>query len=82
MTSTSRICPHCGEIFERRLFGINLFVRRFERCPACGKWVVIPVFARKRESPSPGTIEETIRVSVSISEAERLRQRIEESKYE
>jgi uncharacterized protein (DUF983 family) len=82
MSGAIRTCPHCGETFERRLFGISLFVRRLERCPACGKWVMIQAFGRKKKSASEGPSDKVISVSVGLSEEERLRQRIEESKYE
>lgn len=33
-------CPQCQEIYDRSLWGFNLGVRRYEKCPKCGRWNV------------------------------------------
>jgi len=43
---------------------------------------MIQAFGRKKESASEGPSDEVIFVSTGLSEEERLRQKIEESKYE
>ena len=34
------ICKECGQTFPRSLFGMNIVVGKFERCPHCGKWQI------------------------------------------
>ncbi len=34
------VCKECGQTFPRSLFGMNIVVGKYERCPHCGKWQV------------------------------------------
>lgn len=34
------ICLKCGRPFRRHIWGVNLLVRRLDRCDHCGKWVM------------------------------------------
>jgi hypothetical protein len=34
-------CPKCGESHKRALIAFNLGVKRFERCPHCGRWSLV-----------------------------------------
>lgn len=31
-------CPECGAVYSRPLHGINMFTKRYERCPVCKKY--------------------------------------------
>jgi hypothetical protein len=77
------ICPKCGRAFPRSMISPNLFTGKLERCPHCGKWSVVRAAsgaelaaadAREAEAGGAPTAE--------LSEEERLRRRIEESKYQ
>jgi len=35
------ICPKCNKPFARHIWGINLGIGKFDRCPHCGKWSVV-----------------------------------------
>ena len=32
------ICPNCDRPFALHIFGLNLIVGKYDRCPYCGKW--------------------------------------------
>lgn len=35
------ICPKCNKPFARHLWGLNLVVGKYDRCPHCGKWSLV-----------------------------------------
>jgi len=84
MSWSMRVCAHCGEEFKRRIMGINLGMRRKEKCPHCGKWntfdihgnnlAIMDDLGTERRSALEDTEE--------LSEEERLERKIEESRYE
>jgi hypothetical protein len=79
------ICPKCGMPFSRHIWGLNLGLGKFDRCPYCGKWSITyrasnaelrdaeqaAMNASKTEQPSP-----------QISEEERLQKELEDSRYD
>lgn len=38
MFGATRECPGCGESYKPGIVGLNLVMRRYERCPHCRKW--------------------------------------------
>jgi hypothetical protein len=77
------ICPRCTFPYSRNVLSPNLLVGKLERCPHCGKWAIVPrasvenlLDAEERFAvESQGTIE-------TISEEEKLRQMIDDSRFE
>lgn len=37
-------CPECQQLYEHRLFGINLLHKRYEKCLHCKNWHFVSVF--------------------------------------
>lgn len=35
------ICPKCSKPFARHIWGLNLVVGKYDRCPHCGKWSLV-----------------------------------------
>ena len=35
------ICPKCNKPFARHIWGLNLVVGKYDRCPHCGKWSLV-----------------------------------------
>lgn len=35
------VCPKCGRPFARHIWGFNLGVGKYDRCPHCGKWSLV-----------------------------------------
>ena len=81
------VCPNCGKPFARHWWAPNLVAGKLDRCPHCHKWNLV-------SRASPGTVEQAEALltepgsegadaeSVAESEEERLRRRLEESRFE
>jgi hypothetical protein len=35
------ICPKCSRPFSIHIYGLNLLIGKFDRCPYCGKWSIV-----------------------------------------
>jgi hypothetical protein len=35
------ICPQCNKPFARHIWGLNVVVGKYDRCPHCGKWSLV-----------------------------------------
>jgi len=77
------ICRKCGRPFALSLFSLHLITRRLERCPYCGKWSWVP-----RATPAALAAAEAAEIEASrpavpeTSLEDKLRQQIEESRYQ
>ena len=76
------ICPKCGRTFSRHVWGLNIGVGKFDRCPHCGKWSVT-----HRASPSELRAAELSELETIIekpgsSDEERLQKDLENSRFE
>ena len=76
--ASERVCPGCGGVFTRRIFGINLLTIRLERCPLCGKWSLFKAFSGESVAEAKARAE----VLEKIDEEEMIRRRLEESRFE
>ena len=79
------ICPKCERPFSRNLLSPNLLVGKLERCPYCGKWSL----ARRASSAELAAAEAAElemtperEQTPALSEEERLRRDLEDSRYE
>lgn len=81
------VCPRCGRPFPLQLWSVNLAAGRITRCPHCGKWSFV-----QRASPQALAAAEAFEAELdaeseltpggSMGEEERLRRRLENSRYE
>jgi hypothetical protein len=81
----TRVCAFCGQDFKRRIFGLNMGLRRKEKCPHCGKWNTFDFHGNNVEIISGDMVTKEVsdlERTESLSSEERTRKRIEESKYE
>jgi hypothetical protein len=78
------VCGKCGMPFSRHFFSLNMVLGKLERCPHCGKWAIVPAAstsalkqaeARWQADSQQGELKPE-------GEADRLRDRIDESRYE
>lgn len=81
------ICPKCQRPFAMHIYGINLLVGKYDRCPYCGKWSLVHRFSMselrdaeaaeiQEPNPSPMSIE------APITEEERLRKELDSSRFQ
>lgn len=79
------VCPKCSRPFSRHIYGLNLGLHKYDRCPYCGKWSLVRR-ASKEELEVAEAAELTAvsqgKFKVSRSDEEVLRQEIEDSRYE
>ena len=79
------ICPKCGKPFSRHIWGLNMGVGKFDRCPHCGKWSITtraaPAELRAAELSELDQTESKIETH-QISEEERLRKDLEDSRFD
>lgn len=82
------VCRGCGLPFARSVMDINMLTGKLVRCPHCGKWGVLPAAsplelraAEERERLKYGYAGATA-AAAPLTEEEKLRRTIENSKYE
>jgi DNA-directed RNA polymerase subunit RPC12/RpoP len=79
------ICPKCSRPFSRHIYGLNLGLHKYDRCPYCGKWSLV-----RRASIEELEAAEAAELAAanqgkfnsSRSDEDTLRQEIEDSRYE
>ena len=77
------ICPRCNFPYSRNAMSPNLVLGKLERCPHCGKWAIVPrasaaalkAAEERYAAENQGTVQ-------TVSEAEKVRQMIEDSRFE
>ncbi len=78
------ICPKCARPFSRHIWGLNLGVGKYDRCPHCGKWSLV----RRALSEDLRVAElnelEMIntRMPQTPSEEEILRKELDDTRYD
>jgi Bacterial Ig domain len=77
------ICPKCGRPFALSFFSLHLITRRLERCPYCGKWSWVARATPEALAAAEAAETEASRPAVPETSLEdKLRQQIEESRYQ
>lgn len=77
------ICPKCKRPFARSFLSPNLVVGKLCRCPHCGKWSVVPrATAAELAAAEAADRAASEPAAPALSEEERLRRKIDASKYE
>ena len=79
------VCPKCSRPFSRHIYGLNLGLHKYDRCPYCGKWSLVRRASKEELEAAEGA--EIIaanqgKFNGSRSEQEALRQEIEDSRFE
>jgi len=84
-TMGGAICPKCQRPFAIHLYGLNLGLGKFDRCPYCGKWSVVRRTSlqnlRAAEEAELTRAQETGQVP-GMSEEEKLKKQLEDSKFQ
>lgn len=85
-TRGGSICPKCGKPFSFHFWRMNLMTHKLDRCPHCGKWVLV-------KSMSYRMLEEKIRSvrqndlvsdhekSVEERQADEINKKLDDSKF-
>jgi len=79
------ICPKCQRPFAVHLYGVNLGLGKFDRCPYCSKWSVVRRESlqklRAAEEAELVRAKETGSVP-GMTEEEKLKKQLEDSKFQ
>lgn len=79
------ICPRCHRAYPRHVLSPNLLAGKLERCPFCGKWAIVraaaPAVLAAAEEAERQSLQEHVADS-PISEAEKLKRRLDDSRFE
>ena len=79
------ICPKCQRPFAIHIYGVNLGLGKFDRCPYCGKWSMVRRTSiqnlRAAEEAELARAQETGQVQ-GMSEEEKLKKQLEDSKFQ
>jgi hypothetical protein len=77
------ICPKCGRPFALSFFSLNLVTRKLDRCPYCDKWSLVSRASREALAAAEVAEAEASKPAIpGPSPEEKLRQQIEESRYQ
>lgn len=79
------VCPHCGHPFGIHWWAPNLFSTRYDHCPHCGRWSQVKPASRadlERAESLWLDEPETPGLTPAQSETEKLRKKLEESRYD
>ena len=79
------ICPKCQRPFGMHLYGVNLLVGKYDRCPYCGKWSLVRAVSSNQLAAAEAAEIETAAQSDKaspVSEAEQLEHDLTDSRYQ
>lgn len=79
------ICPKCGRPFSRHIYGLNLGIRKFDRCPYCGKWSLVRRASKEELAAAEAAEIESAQAGAyepRLIEKEQLQRDLEDSRYE
>jgi hypothetical protein len=80
------ICPKCGRPFAIHIWGLNVVVGKYDRCPYCGKWSIVrhasPDQLRAAEAAEIEQAGTTEQVLPETSPEEKLRKDLDNSRYQ
>lgn len=78
------ICPKCGRPFAMHMYGLNVMVGKYDRCPYCGRWSLVrrASLDALREAEAAEVVEADTSLIPEVDEAEKLRKEIDSSRYQ
>ena len=79
------ICPKCKRPFSRHIYGLNLGLHKYDRCPYCGKWSLVRRASREELEAAEAAEIQAAQEGVfepEKSEEQELRKNIEDSRFE
>ncbi len=76
------ICPHCGRPFARHWWAPNMGLRKFDRCPYCGRWSLVAAASASELAAAEQRWTATTAAEAVMTADERRRRQVEESRYQ
>ena len=80
------ICPKCGRPFALHFYGLKLLVRRYDRCPYCGKWSIVSYASLEQlraaeQAELAGAAADGSAQVQGMTEEEKLKKELDDSRY-
>ncbi|GJM40624.1 MAG: hypothetical protein DHS20C20_09060 [Ardenticatenaceae bacterium] len=79
------ICPKCNKPFARHIWGLNLVVGKFDRCPHCGKWSLVRALPREQLDTAVDAMEAKAKQNQPKppdDDEDSWRKRLDDSKFD
>lgn len=79
------LCPKCNKPFARHIWGLNLVVGKYDRCPHCGKWSLVRALPREMLDTAVANLKaetEQNRPKPATNDEETWRKRLDDSKFD
>jgi hypothetical protein len=79
------ICPKCNKPFARHIWGLNVVVGKYDRCPHCGRWSLVRALQPDILNAAVEAMQqaETRQMQPNdIDDKARLRKRLDDSKFD
>ncbi|MAU00504.1 MAG: hypothetical protein CL608_25455 [Anaerolineaceae bacterium] len=81
------ICPKCNKPFARHIWGLNLVVGKYDRCPHCGKWSLVramhpDVLDAAVEAMQQAEATQTQEKPSDTNDEDRWHKRLDDSKFD
>lgn len=79
------ICSRCKRPFGRHMYGLNLVVGKYDRCPYCGKWSLTRAASPSQLAAAEAAELEAItqaEKSSPIAQADQLKRDLDDSRYQ
>ena len=79
------ICPKCNKPFARHIWGLNLVVGKYDRCPHCGRWSLVRALPPDVLDTAVAAMQETEateKQSHGDNDETRWRKRLDDSKFD
>ena len=77
------ICPKCDRPFALHVYGLNMVVGKYDRCPYCGRWSLVRrASLHELHAAEAAELEaEKSAAGLPVDSEEELRKQIDESRY-
>ena len=79
------ICPKCNKPFARHIWGLNLGLSKYDRCPHCGKWSLVRALPADQLDTAVAAMEAEAKQNSPKSptdDDESWRKRLDDSKFD
>ncbi len=81
------ICPKCNKPFARHIWGFNVVVGKYDRCPHCGKWSLVRAMPPDVLDASVEAMQQAKATQDQVKpddtdDEDRLRKRLDDSKFD
>jgi hypothetical protein len=81
------LCPQCGRPFAMHIWGFNVVVGKYDRCPHCGKWSLVrrvhpDILRNAAEAFMADEADEETAVPRSTDDPDSFTKRLDDSRFD